>query len=141
MRLVIDTNILVSALRSSQGASRAVLNLLYENPQGFTPVLSVPLYHEYQDVLCRPGMVPIPRKDIMAFCRAFAAMSVHQPIYFLWRPQLPDPKDEMALELAVAAGADYIITHNISDFPITSHFGVTALTPGKFLSQIHIKTP
>ncbi len=40
----------------------------------------------------------------------------HQRIFFAWRPFLPDPDDDLVLELAVAASASFVITHNIADF-------------------------
>ena len=61
--------------------------------------------------------------------------SLHD-IFYLWRPQLPDPDDDLILELAVAAGCRYIITHNVADFRGVEHFGIEALTPGIFLRRI-----
>ena len=106
----------MAALRSSLGASFALLSAL-PSPK-CAPVLSVPLYVEYQDVLLRPGMVSasFPPPDILAFCRFFASVSREQEIFFLWRTHLRDPKDDMILELAVAAQARYMISHNIREF-------------------------
>ena len=42
------------------------------------------------------------------------ATSKHTKIYYLWRPCLKDPKDDMVLELAVAAKADFIVTYNLT---------------------------
>ena len=54
-------------------------------------------------------------------------------IHFLWRPMLSDPGDEFVLELAVAAGCRFIVTHNIKDFSGADRFGVSIVTPGEFL--------
>ena len=104
----------------------------------WTPVLSVPLYLQYQDVLLRPGMVPstLTREDIVAFCRYLASVSELQEIYFLWRPHLRDAGDDMVFELAVAAQAQYFVTHNVRDFHGASEFDVTPIRPADFLALI-----
>jgi putative PIN family toxin of toxin-antitoxin system len=136
MRAVIDTSVLVSALRSSNGASAAVVNAL-PSPK-FKTVVSIPLYCEYLDVLNRPGMVPshFTPPDILAVCRYVASVSIRQQVYFLWGPLLPDPKDDMVLEVAVAAQASYIVTHNVRDFGPALSFGIRAIRPGDFISMI-----
>jgi predicted nucleic acid-binding protein len=65
-----------------------------------------------------------------------ASQSHLQEIHFLWRPFLPDPDDDMVLELAVAAGCRHIITHNVKDFHGSEQLGVTALSPREFLNLI-----
>lgn len=136
MRIVIDTNILVSALRSPRGASYALVSAL-PSPR-FTTVVSVPLYCEYQDVLSRPGMVPahITPEDKLALCRYIASVSWRKDIHFLWRPLLPDPKDDMVLEVAVALQSRYVVTHNRKDFGPAASFGIEAIAPGAFLRKI-----
>lgn len=133
MRFVLDTNVLVAALRSPQGASYALVSALPVS--GWELVLSVPVYLEYQDVLLRPGLVPseFSPADIMALCRYLASIAHSQDIHFLWPAFLPDPKDDMLLELAVAAGASHIVTHNIRHFHSAASFGVHALAPAAFL--------
>jgi predicted nucleic acid-binding protein len=80
-------------------------------------------------------MVPnvLTTQDILAFCRFIASVSQEQPIYFLWRPFLPDPKDDHLLELAVAAGASHVITHNVKDLRKSKELGVESITPIDFL--------
>jgi len=136
LRVVLDSNVLVAALRSSHGASFALLSAL-PSPK-FAPVLSVPLYFEYQDVLLRPGMVPasFTPADILAYCRFFVSVSHEQQIFFLWRTHLRDPKDDMILELAVAAQASYIITHNLRDFAGAAKFGIVPIRPAAFLKLV-----
>ncbi len=56
-----------------------------------------------------------------------------QPIYFLWRPMLPDPKDDMVLEVTLAAGATHIVTLNLKDLRLASQFGITVLRPAEFI--------
>lgn len=136
MRVVFDTNVLVAAARSRQGASFALIDLI-PSPE-FQPCLSVGLYAEWQEVLTRPENLPPGRTadDAIGFVRYLASQAHLQEIHFLWRPLLPDPDDDMVLELAFAASSQHIITHNVADFHGAEQLGVTVLTPGEFLKLI-----
>jgi predicted nucleic acid-binding protein len=127
---------LVAALRSSRGASSAIISATPSSI--WTPVLSVPLYVQYQDVLLRPGMVSstLTPEDILVFCRYLASISHLQEIFFLWRPHLRDHGDDMVLELAVAAQARYIVTHNVQDFSRAVEWDIRPICPAEFLSLI-----
>jgi predicted nucleic acid-binding protein len=57
-------------------------------------------------------------------------------LFFLWRPYLKDPEDDMVLELAVTANCDFIVTYNIKDFKGAEEFGVEVITPQEFLERI-----
>jgi putative PIN family toxin of toxin-antitoxin system len=134
---VIDTNILVSGLQSSLGASSEVLRRLAL--RHFRAAISTTLVFEYEDVLHRPGLIPAySNSQIDTFLDSFCSVAEEALIYFLWRPFLPDPKDDMVFECALAAGASYIITHNRDDFPGAADFGISMVTPGRFL---HILPP
>ena len=136
MRVVFDTSILVAAARSRQGASFALINLI---PAGeFQLCLSVGLYVEWQAVLTRKENLPPGRteKDALGFLRYLASQAHLQEIHFLWRPFLSDADDDMILELAVAAGCRYIVTHNVKDFRGSEELGVTAISPRDFLNLI-----
>ena len=62
-------------------------------------------------------------------------------IFFLWRPFLRDPGDEMVLEVAVSAKASLIVTHNVRDFEgVEARFGIRVVTPGEFLMEVR-ETP
>lgn len=100
--------------------------------------MTVPLYMEALDVLTRPGMLPdvYTVEDIFVFCRYFLSQSFRKDVYYLWRPLLPDPKDDMVLEAAIAGQATYIVTFNIGDFRQAQMFGVKAVTPFTFLQLI-----
>lgn len=132
MNVVIDTNVLVSALRSNKGASFALLSKVLQGE--VSPYLSVPLYIEYQDVLLRKGKVPaFSNAEIHLFLRTFCSLCMHQEIFFLWRPCLKDPKDDMVLELAVASRSSIIVTHNVRGFKGSELFGIKIFTPNEFL--------
>jgi putative PIN family toxin of toxin-antitoxin system len=136
MRVVIDTNVLVAAARSRNGASFALVSSIPS--VDFQPCLSVGLYAEWQDALTRPENLPPARtaEDAIGFVRYLASQSHLQEIHFLWRPFLSDPDDDMVLELAFAAGCQHIITHNVADFRDSIQLGITAITPRQFLDFV-----
>lgn len=114
VRLVIDTNVFVAAMRSEGGASRAVLK--HALTGRYTPLFGNALWLEYETMLGRPiwtgETTGDERKTVMA---ALAKQGKWISIYYGWRPNLPDEGDNHLVELAVAGNAEAIITHNISD--------------------------
>jgi putative PIN family toxin of toxin-antitoxin system len=129
---VIDTNVFIAALRSSSGASHQII--LAADRGDFQMVLSVPLLAEYDDVSARPDMgISIPASAVEAIIRRIAMVAHKQQIYFLWRPLLPDPKDDMVLEVAIASGASHIVTFNSKDLRLATQFGIIVLTPADFI--------
>jgi predicted nucleic acid-binding protein len=132
MRVVFDTSVLVSAIRSKDGASNALLKSLPH--AGIEPCLSVALYAKWQEVLCRKEHLPAGQtaSDAWAFLRYLALLCHHQDVHFLWRPFLKDPDDDFILELAFAAGAGYVVTNNVRDFAGSEQLGITVVTPGDF---------
>jgi putative PIN family toxin of toxin-antitoxin system len=134
-RIVVDTNVLASGLRSSRGASHRLMQLI--GASDFEIALSVPLVLEYEDALKRGDAAPgVSNEDIEALIDYLCSVAHLQDIHFLWRPVLRDPKDDHVLELAVEAGCSLIVTHNIRDFAESEAFGVTAIRPGEFLRRI-----
>src|SRR3989442_806775 len=115
MQIVIDTNVFVAALRSRNGASFLLLSLIGRSLL-FEINLSVPLVLEYEDAAMREGIVPISREEIGDVLDYLCSVGNKHDIFFLWRPFLRDPKDEMVLELAVEAHASIIVTFNVRDF-------------------------
>lgn len=136
MRVVIDTSVLVAATRSRQGASFALVNSI-PDPK-FEPCLAVGLYTEWLEVLTRRENIPVGRTadDARRFLHYLASQCRLQEIHFLWRPFLPDPDDDMVLELAFAAGCHYIVTHNVRDFDGSERLGVKVIRPHDFLNLI-----
>ena len=134
-RIVIDTNVLISALRSSRGASYRLLMLV--GGADFEIALSVPLVLEYEDVAKRmPDVTGLSDEDVDDIIDYLCGVAHLQEIHFLWRPILRDSRDDHVLELAAAAGCEVVVTHNVRDFAGSDRFGVTAITPGEFLRSI-----
>jgi putative PIN family toxin of toxin-antitoxin system len=133
--VVVDTNVLVCGLRSRRGASFKLLSLVGSG--AFTMNLSVPLVFEYEEVLKKMTWPGKPAThyldDIIDY---ICSVGQEWKIYYLWRPKLPDPRDEMVLELAVTSRSDYIITFNKKDFREAKEFGITVYDPIEFLSRL-----
>lgn len=132
MRVVFDTNVLVAASRSVKGASFALVSSL-PSPK-FELAISLALYLEYLDVLLRPEVKPpgLSENEVVDFVRRLTDFAHPQEIFFRWRPWLRDPKDDMILELAVAAQCLHIVTFNLRDFTNVELFGIDVVTPATF---------
>lgn len=142
MRAVLDTNVLVAGLRSRRGASFRLLQLV--RLRQLVPVVSVPLFFEYEDVLSRPGLLPgIPLAAVDRFLDAFLRLAELREIHFLWRPVLNDAKDEMLVDLAKAAGPGVpLITFNVHDFaPAVRRLGLPVLTPADAVRKVSSPCP
>ncbi len=134
-QVVIDTNVLVSGLRSRRGSAFRLLTLVGMGQ--FDIHLSVPLVFEYEGVLLRElPHLQVTKEAVEALIDFHCAVATHHPIFFLWRPFLRDPKDDIILELAVKAGCEFIITYNARDFAGVEQFGIRAIEPGAFLQHI-----
>ena|SRR5258706_7327680 len=134
-RVVLDTNVLVAAARSRLGASFELLSRVGTGQ--FDIVISVPLALEYEDALVRHMEASgLNRTDIEDIVDYLCNVAIRQEIFFLWRPALRDPGDDLVLELAVAAECDAIITHNARDFGGASRFRVRVLSPGMYLKEL-----
>ncbi len=133
--VVLDTNILVTALRSNLGASFQVLSAVGTGK--FDITLSVPLLLEYEEFLLRESYhLKLSKNDIQDLLDYLCRVAFHQDIFYLWRPILPDPQDDHILELAIAAGCHTIITYNRRDFVGVEKFGLKILTPAEFLASL-----
>jgi putative PIN family toxin of toxin-antitoxin system len=138
LEAVLDTNILIAALRSRRGASFELLRLVGD-PR-WRLHLSTALLLEYEAVARReashfwlhPGRI----EDVLEF---LAANAQEHAISFRWRPFLSDPGDDFVLELAVAANARYVVTHNLRNFAGVESFGIEAITPAQMLLKLQEK--
>ncbi len=137
IQVVLDTNVLVSALRSRQGASYKLLMLVGQ--ADFEINLSVPLALEYEDAAKRLlGQILLTESDIDNILDYLCQTTNRREVFYLWRPFLKDPKDDMVLELAVSSGCEFIITSNRRDFVGIEQFGVAVMTPAEFLGRIGV---
>jgi putative PIN family toxin of toxin-antitoxin system len=137
-RLVLDTSVIVSAFRSSRGASFVILGLVAK--RRLVPLVSTALFLEYEDVLQRQEQREVHGLDPSAVSKALEELAaLCEPVEprFSWRPQLSDPADEMVLEVALNGRADGIVTHNVRDFhQAAPKFGIPVLTPSALLERI-----
>lgn len=134
-RIVIDTNVLIASLRSQYGASHKLLLLL--GCGKFEIVLSVPLITEYEEAAKRlVGDKSLTNQDVDDILDYLCSVAVPKKIFYLWRPLLRDPKDDMILELAVSGGCDAIVTYNKKDFKGAETFGIPLMTAKEFLQAI-----
>ena len=128
---IMDTCILFAGLYSSKGASHQILRLILE--EKITPVISTVLIFEYEEVLKRnQKLLNLTECEIDIILDNICALGKLQPIYFLWRPYLKDPKDDHVLELAVASNTKFIVTYNIKHFKNIEMFNVKAILPKNF---------
>lgn len=134
-RVVIDTNVVVAAIRSRQGASFEVLRRIGDRT--FEVALSVSLVLEYESVLSRHlDASYLTNEEVNDLIDYMCEVAVWREIFFLWRPFLRDQNDDLVLELAVAAGCDKIVTHNTRDFAGVEQFGIEVVTPAALLQLL-----
>jgi putative PIN family toxin of toxin-antitoxin system len=138
VRAVLDTSVLVAAMRSQDGASH---QLLTHVARGSLTILASPaLFLEYEDVLLRPSQMTahgLTLSQIRRILLALAKLLEPVDIHYRWRPQLPDSADELVLDIAVNGRADALVTHNRKHFvPVERIFGIPVLTPGEMLRRL-----
>ena len=134
--VVLDTNVFVAALRSEGGASRQVLRRVLEGRH--VPVFGNALWLEYEDLLGRPVWTDLTTaEERLQILAALARAGRWVTLYYGWRPNLPDEANNHLIELAVAAGAQAIVTHNIRDVGRGELRWQTleVLTPAHFLER------
>lgn len=136
--LVLDTDVIVAALRSSRGASAALLDRVLAGRQAIA--LSAAMVLEYEAVTLRSQHLTaggISEADALRIIDALVAVAIPVKPHFRWRPQLRDPADELVLEAAVNAGAVAIVTFNRRHFvPAAARFGLDVMLPKEILEKI-----
>jgi len=134
-KIVIDTNVIVSALKSRNGFSFKLLSII--DDAKIKIAVSVPLILEYEDAVKRNKLkMKLSKEDVDAILDYICLVSEKRKIFYLWRPYLKDPKDDMVLELAVESESDYIISFNKKDFIGIDKFNLQVITPKEFLSTL-----
>ena len=136
-RIVVDTNVLVgAALSAARGDNREVLRQCFEHAA--QPLIGAALFHEYEDLFGRTAPLtksPLSYEERQKLLAAFLSVCEWVKVYYLWRPNLPDEADNHLVELAIAGGADAIVTNNVRDFRRGElrfpHLRI--LTPSEFL--------
>lgn len=135
--IIVDTNILTAALRSTSGASHFILRGVLTGD--ILAGASVALFLEYEDVLKREEHLSASKLNITQMNTILSALAqkvlpIHN--HYSWRPVLKDPKDEMVLEAAVNGTAKTIVTFNIKDFKGVDKFGIEVIQPGDFVRRL-----
>jgi putative PIN family toxin of toxin-antitoxin system len=131
MRVVLDGDVLVAAVRSRRGASAAWLRAVLRGEA--QSLVSVPLMLHYEWVLLRPEQRAtsfLTTVELAALLDAIAVIGSPVIISYLWRPMLRDPNDELVLETAVNGQADLLLTFNERDFAGTERFAFRVRRPG-----------
>ncbi len=133
-----DTDTIVAAVRSPTGASAALLQAARSSR--VVLAATVPLCLEYEDVCSRPEHVAAAGfgpTDLAVFVDAVMDLLEPVDVWFLWRPQLRDPGDELVLEAAVNGRAAAIATFNRRDFhPAADCFGNDILLPAEAIQRV-----
>ena len=137
-RVVVDTNVIVSAMISSAGSNRALLRNCLEGKS--EPVVGEALFLEYEDVLSRPELMsksPLSEAERRRLLEAFLSVCRWVDVYFGWRPNLRDEGDNHVIELGVAAGANWIVTNSAADFRggELRFPDIRIATPGEYLKE------
>jgi putative PIN family toxin of toxin-antitoxin system len=139
VRFVLDTDVIVAALRSPEGASAALL-LAIRRGRGVM-LLSVPLLIEYEATSRRAEhrlASGLSEKEIETFLDGLVFLAEPVKTHYRWRPQLRDPGDEMVLEAAVNGRARAIVTFNRRDYGVApADFGIELLSPAEALRRTH----
>jgi putative PIN family toxin of toxin-antitoxin system len=133
-RIVIDTNVLVSGLRSTPGASYLLLSLLEE--MNWIVCISATLVFEYEEQLRKDqAESQLDSATIDDFLDIFCSQAEHIRLFYRWRPMLTDPDDDIILETAVNGECSVILTYNTRDFRGAERFGIRVCTPKEFLVE------
>lgn len=137
--IVADSNVVVRGIRSREGASGFILRGMLRGEIGFA--LSASLVMEYEDVLGRPGLLGEPpvatQAQVGIILDALCAKALLVSPWFRYRPFLDDPKDDLVVECALAAGATVIVTDD-RHFrnPVLSGFGIEALSARDYAARL-----
>lgn len=137
-RFVLDTDVIIAALRSPTGASAALLGAALN--RRITMLASVTLFFEYESKCTSPihwTAAGLSWKQSEIFVDGLAALIEPVKTHFLWRPMLRDPNDEMVMEVAVNGQADAIVTFNLRDYgTVPQKFNIEVITPAIAIRRV-----
>ena len=135
---MLDTDVIVAAVRSAEGASRALLEAIHAGR--LVGLISVPLLLEYEAVLSRSDHLRVRGlsvNDVEAILDGLADVMEHVFLHYLWRPLLRDSDDDMVLETAINGRATAIVTFNLRDYGRwPESFGIKVLQPTDCLRRL-----
>ena len=133
--IVIDTNVILSALQSNKGKSFELISKITEDVFNFA--ISVPLILEYEAVLKRKlDRTIYTDSDIEDFINYLCTVGIKTNLFYLWRPYLKDPFDDHVLEVTIQSNAITIVTYNKKNFKKAENLGLKILTPKEFLETL-----
>ncbi len=134
-RVILDTNVILAAMRSRTGASHRLL--LTIGHSRWQSVVTPALMYEYEDVARRPGNAPeLSSQDITNILNLIYQESHRQLVWFSWRPLSSDPGDDVILEAAIAGGCDFVVSFNQRHLRASREFGIEILKPADLLKLI-----
>lgn len=139
MKVILETDVLYQALRSRNGASFYILQLIRNGKINIA--LSIPVFNEYEDVLKRPENLKkfnLEISDVDKVLTFLAYIGQTYSTYYLFRPNLQDENDNIFIELALSSSSKYIITNNVKDFKKNAELKFESfkiLTPSEFVKN------
>ena len=142
--IVVDTSVIISALIGPSGPSRKILRQCLHGK--FQPLISNTLFQEYEAVSSREkilALCPLSVNEVNGLLDAFYSICQWVPVYYLWRPNLPDENDNFLVELAIAGNAECIVTNNIKDIKSSELLfpALHILTPQELLKGVNHDHP
>ena len=137
LRMILDTDVIIAAIRSTKGASAEIVRRVLRGEMHIE--LTVAMALEYEAVVMREEHLragELTAADALNVIDALAALATPIEIHFRWRPQLRDADDEMILEAAINANDRTIVTFNTRDFVgAAERFGVALASPREILEK------
>lgn len=141
MRIVVDSDVVLSGLMSPAGASRVLLRGI--RAEAITPLVNVAMMLEYEAVLKRPQNLVstgLTSTEIDQFLDLWAGLAEPVPRGFSHRPLIKDPDDEAFVEAAINGQADALVTFNVADYRLVDErgmpIGIDVCRPGEFLRRL-----
>jgi putative PIN family toxin of toxin-antitoxin system len=139
LQIVVDTSVVIAAMRSKKGVSSAFLRLLNDSRVKFH--ISNALLLEYEEVLRREqAALDLTDQDIDDLLDGFCALGEKHYRLFTWRPVSIDPDDDFVLDLALSARVDYLVAYNLRDLQFVKQYGIVVVTPWQVLNILRNRT-